>query len=320
MSDLHDYFMAHQKSFSPPRKRGLIQLYESDFASGNGGGQEPSVDEVRNLLQAIQAECDRDGNRYYDIQPGDDRMAVEAFARDLQASHGLIWEHAKQALAALPKAPEPPAPEPLVDPRTYLRGWSTPQHWAGSSEGVYAIDWYAAELGTDFGWITGGHTRGAGVMGPLFLPAAGHDCCLPLPGWTVEFAPNDFKEVPEGYVFLPEGTALYTLILDADDGETMFSFTHVLKEARLDVDVAAFEKFGKVGDSGLEEFTRRGQRPAHTHLAILKDRSQWGRWTGGVGNIRPWDWLAANGFSVRNEGSVPSPMMYMQGYRNTKPY
>lgn len=181
-----------------------------------------------------------------------------------------------------------------------MKGWSAQSHWAGSPEGAYAIDWYAGPLGMDCGWIVGGRTRGVGVMGPL--EEGGHDC-------------------PLGEEYLKAlGTALYTIILDSDDGETMFAFTHVLKEAKLDVHVEKHEKFFKLGDSGLEPFTARGQNPAHIHLAIMKDRNQFGRWQGGRGNVAVLQWLLAAGFKVRVESSVPSPQMYMQGYRNTKPY
>lgn len=175
------------------------------------------------------------------------------------------------------------------------------------------------------------------MAGPLFVKAGGHDCFTPsldMPdlqyfqakstdGLIIkmcQFAPGDSRPLPAGHIFLPQGYSLYTLILDSDDGETMFGFTHVLREARLDVQVAKFEKFVSVGDSGLEPFTQRGQRPAHIHFAIMKDRSQFGRWQGGQGNIKPWGWLHQNGFAIREMSSVPSPQMYMQGYVNSQPY
>lgn len=178
------------------------------------------------------------------------------------------------------------------------------------------------------------------MAGPLFVESLGHDCIeIPAAGQTqintlkvedtndttidiklCRFGDGDWRIQPAGSVFIPTGYTLYTLILDSDDGETMFAFTHVLKDALLNVHVEPHQKFVKVGDSGLEPFTMNGQNPAHIHLAIMKDRQQYGRWTGGMGNIRPWDWLIANGFMIRNEGSVPSPNQYIQGYVNSKPY
>jgi hypothetical protein len=172
------------------------------------------------------------------------------------------------------------------------------------------------------------------VAGPLFVPFGGHDC-ITVPDdhisrsmshdtgvvvTVARFADNDWRPIPKDHIFIPEGFTLWTLVLDADDGETMFGFTHVLKDARLNIQVKPHEKFIKVGDSGLEPFTQRGQNPAHIHLAIMIDRTQFGRWQGGVGNIRVFDWLTSMGFKIRNEGSVPSPQQYMQGFVNSKPY
>lgn len=181
-----------------------------------------------------------------------------------------------------------------------MRGWSAQTHWAGSPDGAYAIDWYAGPLGLECGWIVSGRTRGVAMMGPL--EEGGHDC------------PFDSAELQA------LGTALYTVILDSDDGETMFAFTHVLKQARLNTHVEKYEKFFQVGDSGLEPFTERGQNPAHIHLAIMRDRSQFGRWQGGRGNVRVWDWLRQNNFMIRDEGWVPSPQWYMDGNKNIRPY
>jgi hypothetical protein len=176
------------------------------------------------------------------------------------------------------------------------------------------------------------------MAGPLFLPMGGHDCFTPeeeiqrqtfpmrqgndgsIIVAMCKFGPMDYRPLPKDHIFLPDGYSLYTLILDSDDGETMFGFTHVLREARLDVQVKKFEKFVKVGDSGLEPFTQRGQRAAHVHLAIMKDSSQFGRWQGGKGNIKPWVWLFANGFRIRQVARVPSPNDYMNGYMNLEPY
>jgi hypothetical protein len=135
-----------------------------------------------------------------------------------------------------------------------------------------------------------------------------------------KFSEDDWRPLPANHIFLPTGYTLYTMILDADDGETMFAFTHVLREAKLDVHVEKFEKFVKVGDSGLEPFTQRGQNPAHIHLAIMKDRNQFGRWQGGMGNVRPWYWLKDNGFQLRQMARVPSPNDYMGGYMNREGY
>lgn len=235
-----------------------------------------------------------------------------------------------------PTLPDPP-PTSFPDVRTILKGWSAKTHWAGSPEGEFAIDWYAAPLGTEFGWLTGGHTRGVAMAGPLFVPMGGHDCvsvnesvavreykALNDPNGLIikmcQFGEEDWRPLPKNHIFLPEGYALYTLILDADDGQTMFAFTHVLREARLDVDVLPNEPFVRLGDSALEPFTQRGQNPAHIHFAIMIDRNQFGRWQGGQGNVKPWNWLQANGFQIRQESSVPSPQMYLQGYVNNRPY
>jgi hypothetical protein len=221
--------------------------------------------------------------------------------------------------------------------RTILKGWSAKSHWAGSVEGDYAIDWYAAPLGTPAGWINGGHTRGTAQAGPLFLPAEGHDCFTP--GLEIiapehfavqdndgvllkmcHFGEEDWRPLPKDHVFIPQGYSLYTCILDCDDGQTMIGLTHVLREAKLDVDVKPHEPFFKVGDSGLEPFTQRGQNPCHIHFAVMVDPAQFKRWQGGKGNIKPWYWLQSKGFQIREEATVPSPQMYVNGYVNNKPY
>jgi hypothetical protein len=106
------YLAQHQGH--PPE--GLTARLLADFGidDGNGGGD---VDEqlVRERLEAIQAECDRDGLRWYDVQPGETKLQVEAFARDIQAGLGRIYAHAQAGLDALKgEAPpvEPPAPPP----------------------------------------------------------------------------------------------------------------------------------------------------------------------------------------------------------------
>lgn len=221
-----------------------------------------------------------------------------------------------------------------------MKGWSAKAHWPGSPEGEYAIDWYAGPLGTEFGWPVGGRTRGRGDAGPLFINTLGHDCIsVPSEGHVSQirldacrgehpaleikvcrFGHNDWRPLPAGHVFIPEGYTLWTLILDADDGQTMFAFTHVLKDALLNVHVEPHQKFVKIGDSGLEPFTARNQNPAHIHLAIKVDRNDFGRWQGGMGNVRPWYWLKENGFTVREVARVPSPNDYMNGYINREPY
>jgi thermitase len=330
------YLLGHR--VSPPQV-GIAELAADYGAAPPEEGGSMDVDAARAELALIQDDCDRDGLRWWEIKPEDSRLDVEAFARDIQARLGIIYQRAANGLAHLkasepapgPGPPEPvpvPPPAEWPDPRTYLRGWSAPQHWAGSPEGPFAIDWYSAALGTEAGWVVGGRTRGTGMVGPLFLPWEGHDCITPRDvvqptttgGYMVEWAPDDWRELPPGHVFVPAGTTLWTVILDSDDGETMFAWTHSLRDARLNVQVRPHEPFRKVGDSGLERFTQKGQNPTHDHLAIMRDRGQFGRWQGGAGNIRPWDWLQANGFSVRNKGSVPSPHQYLGGFVNREPY
>lgn len=256
-----------------------------------------------------------------------------SMAQIMDVDIGPIFDLANQidGLLPAPKAEPPPVEPPppqWADPRTYLRGWSAAAHWAGSREGRYAVDWYPAALGTDFGWIEGGKTRGYGMVGPLFVPAGGHDCfndpsiyrptqsgCL-----EVEWAPDDWREVPEGHIFLPANSTLWTLVLDLAGGQEMVSFTHVLKEAKVGATVARFEPFVKVGDSGLEMFTARGQNAAHVHFAAMIGGQQYGVWQGGMGNTPAWEYLLAKGFTIRQKATVPSPQDYINGYVNREPY
>lgn len=135
--DAVEYALSHRTS---PPTVGLLQLLE-DFGE-DSGGDTVQLDEVRSRLEAIQAECDRDGLRWWDIKPTDSRLDIEAFCRDIQSGLGRIYEHAGVALAELPKVPTPepvPPPEPaeawtdLLHGTTGLAGRSK---WLPGSTGV----------------------------------------------------------------------------------------------------------------------------------------------------------------------------------------
>lgn len=242
---------------------------------------------------------------------------------------GSVADYLGQALEVLPQDPKepkpPPEPEPppyqWPDPRTVLKGWTARQHWDGDPK---AIDWYAGPRGTQIGWVQGGRSRVITKIGPLFLPAECCDCpvqpvsAIGARGPTVEWAPRDWRVVPEGHVFLPAGDQMHTVVLDCDDGETMVAFTHV--EHPVERQVQAYEPFALVGVSGLTLFEQRGQNPAHVHLAIRIDRAQFGKWDGMVGGGPAYDYITQQGFQVRLKARVPSPQDYLNGYRNTEPY
>jgi acetyl esterase/lipase len=105
-------------------------------------GSVADLDAARGRLAAIQAECDRGDLRHTAITPPADTMTKatliqlckdnNAFAADIQAGLGLIWEHAAAGLAALADDPPPPPPPP------------PPAAWNGPAAGFYSGQRYGS--------------------------------------------------------------------------------------------------------------------------------------------------------------------------------
>jgi hypothetical protein len=137
------YLATHRHAVTGCRE-GALRL-AADFGAEEGG----TVDEAIARFEAIQAECDRDGLRYFEPTADMDRQAMEAFARDIQASLGLIYEHAEVGKASL-KVPEPPTTDSFGG--TY-----------GGSEHGLAFDHYpGGEDGPHYG--TAYHCPAAGIV------------------------------------------------------------------------------------------------------------------------------------------------------------
>lgn len=93
-----DYLARHRPTVPAGCANGVLRLL-ADYGDNNGGEMDLSLVQAR--LDAIQGECDRDGLRYFEPTEDMDRLAMEAFGRDIQKSLGLCWEHAQQARIAL---------------------------------------------------------------------------------------------------------------------------------------------------------------------------------------------------------------------------
>jgi hypothetical protein len=139
-SQVAAYIAAHMGK--PPD--GLAAPLAADFGQAEPPPPEDDVNvaEARAQLAAIRAECDRDGLRYFDPTPDMDRLAMEAFARDVQASLGIIYDRAGQALAALE---DEGGGEPPPDPDA--------EDWAILLDGAPGLvgreKWLAGSKGSD---------------------------------------------------------------------------------------------------------------------------------------------------------------------------
>jgi acetyl esterase/lipase len=101
------------------------------------------LDEARGRFEAIQAECDRDDLRHTVItQPSDSMTKAQltqlcqdnnAFAADIQAALGIVWEHAAAGLGAL--AGDQPGPPPEPPPA---------EQWNGPAAGFYGSQHYGS--------------------------------------------------------------------------------------------------------------------------------------------------------------------------------
>lgn len=134
------YLLGHR--VGPPTV-GIGEL-AADYGAAPGEGG--NVDEVRARLEAIQAACDRDGLRWWQIRDGDSRQDVIAFAVDIQASLGIIWQHAEEAKAVLPKVPPAPEPEPPPLPEP-AEAWTDLLHSTAGLAG--RSKWLAGSTGVD---------------------------------------------------------------------------------------------------------------------------------------------------------------------------
>lgn len=116
------YILDHRAS---PPVVGRVRMKDDFGGGGEVPGPDPALEEVRNRLDAIQAECDRDDLRHTVITPPTTRMTKAeltklckdniAFAADIQSGLGTIYEHAQVALGNLPKVDPGPPPGPDPD-------------------------------------------------------------------------------------------------------------------------------------------------------------------------------------------------------------
>ncbi len=163
-----------------------------------------------------------------------------------------------------------------------LKGFAFTAHWISSPEGPYATDWYPRS--------TTERCANSYRM-PLAMPVAGK--------WRLASQRA------------PMGGALYTLIGDLDDGNSV-AFTHVDPDV-LTGRAPANTVVGFVGISGLEPFNAAGLNPSHAHTA-WNDRMIPG-WNGDQGNRPARDFFAHYGFRVelRDPALEASPQSYMAG-------
>lgn len=286
----HEYVTSHQRTLTPKTRSGLLQLNVDDFG-GNTGSVD--LDEAKRLCDAIQAECDRDGLRYYDVSPSDTRMDVEAFARDIQKSLGLVYEMAGQIRAALTGTVEPPK-EPPTNPGPTTDSFGDPNHQLDQPT-TGAMDLYPnGELGPHDGFRL--KAPWAGTVQPYAVmgPADAH-----------EWNPDDLST--------PQGTAIWTALYRPDqpvplrDGRSVRLIGIAHAKSITNGRVNPGDVVCECDSTGIEVFA--SSQPAHMHIFA----TQMGNIPpNAVGDVQALLVVEALGFNPRLT-RCPGPSGYQSG-------
>lgn len=234
-----------------------------------------NTDEARARFHAIQAECDRDGLRYHDIDPNASKQDNEAFARDIQASLGLVWEHAQQGLIALEDTAPVPEPEPPPSGPAF-------PILAGTIFGQ--TKWLPGSTGCDLFW-----NRGEPIYAPL-------DSTIRRIVWGTGI----------------QGGA--EIILATPDNAWAWRYRHVYADASLHVGqaVARGQALGIVYDTSLDQLCAPPVQSfpdgwQHLDLSVNRGTDQFSAQGGGGGNTNAYAWLKAIGYTGREMSRTPGP-------------